>query len=96
MRREEMWKLIHQSFEATNQDREVSSTIEWTEDTVRQSSTNTLFVHTVGQMPETVNGLIEEGWCVRTDISYADVVLASKPVIEERIPVVYFNTEATF
>ncbi|MCY1690390.1 hypothetical protein OVA29_06235 [Exiguobacterium sp. SL14] len=52
MRREEMWKLIHQSFESTNQDREVSSTIEWTEETVQQSSTNTLFVHTVGQMPK--------------------------------------------
>lgn len=96
MRREEMWKLINQSFESTTQDREVSSTIEWTEEAVRESTTNTLFVHTVGQMPETVNGLIEEGWCVRTDISYADVVLASKPVIEERIPVVYFNTEPSF
>ncbi|MGI1804196.1 response regulator [Exiguobacterium sp. TDN 0502] len=96
MRREEMWRLIHQSFEATNQEQEVSSAIEWTEDTIRQSSTNTLFVHTVGTMPDTVNELIEEGWCVRTDISYADVILASEPIIEERIPVVYFNSESTF
>jgi len=92
MRREEMWKLINESIEP--KDEETSSTVELSESAVRQSVCGTVFIHTVGIMPESINKLVEEGRCVKTAVSYADVIVASQPVIEERIPVVYLNTDA--
>lgn len=89
MRREDMWKLINASI--TPVDEETSSARVASEEEVEQSTAGVVFIHTVGLMPETVNALIEQGHCVRTDISYADVVLASKAVEEERVPVLYLN-----
>lgn len=89
MRRDEMWKLINASMEPM--DKETSSTHVSSEEDVNVSTSGVVFIHTIGLMPETVNDLIEGGYCTRTDISYADVVLASQPVDEEKIPVVYLN-----
>ncbi|MCT4792325.1 MULTISPECIES: response regulator [Exiguobacterium] len=91
MRREEMWKLINATIEPI--DTETSSSHILSEQDVNESTSGVIFVHTIGVMPETVNDLIEEGRCARTDLSYADVILASRPVEEERIPVVYLNPD---
>ncbi|WP_426353872.1 response regulator [Exiguobacterium sp. R-39] len=89
MRREEMWKLINASIAPL--DEETSSAHMASDEEIKQSTSGVMFIHTIGLMPETVNDLIEQGRCVRTDISYADVVLASSAVEEERIPVLYLN-----
>lgn len=87
MRREEMWQLINASIEPV--DAETSSTAVVTEEDVKGSTSGVVFIHTIGLMPEAVNELIETGRCTRTDISYADVIIASQPIIEERVPVIY-------
>lgn len=87
MRREEMWRLINASIEPV--DAEISSTAVVTEEDVKGSTSGVVFIHTIGLMPEAVNDLIETGRCTRTDISYADVIIASQPIIEERVPVIY-------
>ncbi len=87
MRREEMWQLINASIEPV--DAETSSTAVVTEEDVKGSTSGVVFIHTIGLMPEAVNDLIETGRCTRTDISYADVIIASQPIIEERVPVIY-------
>ena len=87
MRREEMWQLINASIEPV--DAETSSTAVVTEEYVKGSTSGVVFIHTIGLMPEAVNDLIETGRCTRTDISYADVIIASQPIIEERVPVIY-------
>lgn len=87
MRREEMWQLINASIEPV--DTETSSTAVVTEEDVKESTSGVVFIHTIGLMPEAVNELIETGRCTRTDISYADVIIASQPIIEERVPVIY-------
>ncbi|WP_214720548.1 response regulator [Exiguobacterium sp. s192] len=87
MRREEMWQLINASIEPV--DTETSSTAVVTEEDVKGSTSGVVFIHTIGLMPEAVNELIETGRCTRTDISYADVIIASQPIIEERVPVIY-------
>ncbi|WP_214846762.1 DNA-binding response regulator [Exiguobacterium sp. s193] len=91
MRREEIWRLIHTSIEPTND--ETGTTIEYGEAEVGQSTSAVLFIHTVGVMPEAINNLFEEGKCIRTDISYADVVVASEPFDEERTPVIYLKQD---
>ena len=87
MRREEMWQLINASIEPV--DAETTSTAVVTEEDVKGSTSGVVFIHTIGLMPEAVNELIETGRCTRTDISYADVIIASQPIIEERVPVIY-------
>lgn len=87
MRREEMWQLINASIEPV--DAETTSTAVVTEEDVKGSTSGVVFIHTIGLMPEAVNDLIETGRCTRTDISYADVIIASQPIIEERVPVIY-------
>lgn len=87
MRREEMWQLINASIEPV--DAETSSTAVVTEEDVKGSTSGVVFIHTIGLMPEAVSDLIETGRCTRTDISYADVIIASQPIIEERVPVIY-------
>lgn len=87
MRREEMWQLINASIEPV--DAETSSTAVVTEEDIKGSTSGVVFIHTIGLMPEAVNDLIETGRCTRTDISYADVIIASQPIIEERVPVIY-------
>ena len=59
---------------------------------IKQSTSGVMFIHTIGLMPETVNDLIEQGRCVREQISPMQMSSSRAVTVEEeRIPVLYLN-----